>query len=295
MLKRKLMGNYDSEYKMKRSDNDSNISIQTDNSNTTSKYFKTCPLATTETVCDKMLQLQCDLNETLKTLDLKTAPIEYIYNPLAYAFDTYEKYVRKYCSSNKSILFVGMNPGPFGMCQTGVPFGDPKCVKEFLQIEGLIKKPEVECPSRKILGFDSLRREQSGERFWGFFQNLCGTPDIFFKNAFILNFCPIALMKQNGCNVTPADIKNIKVRKSLEAVCEDWYIKVIGLLQPKFIIAIGTYTQKKTKDLLEKHKVDNVKVLYMPHPSPRVVNNNNWHEKAQMFLEENQLIQYFSK
>lgn len=186
-----------------------------------------------------------------------------------------------------------MNPGPFGMCQTGVPFGDPKCVKEFLQIEGVVNKPEIECPFREILGFNSSRREQSGERLWRFFQSICHTPEFFFKNAFLFNFCPIALMKGNGCNVTPGEIKDIKVRKSLEVLCEDWYLKVIRLLQPEYLIAIGRYIHKKTKDVFKANHIDNIKILYMPHPSPRAVNNTNWHEKAQTFLDENNLMQYF--
>ncbi|CAG9834318.1 unnamed protein product [Diabrotica balteata] len=165
-----------------------------------------------ETIAEQFLQLQNELNNSLRDLDLKTGPVEYIYNPLLYAFDPYEKYIRKYCTSTKELLFIGMNPGPFGMCQTGIPFGDPVCVRNFLQIEGIVNKPEIECPKREIRGFNSSRREQSGKRLWEFFENLCGTSEKFFEKALVLNFCPIAFMNSNGRNVTPAEIKDKELK-----------------------------------------------------------------------------------
>ncbi|KAG5899848.1 hypothetical protein JTB14_012319 [Gonioctena quinquepunctata] len=258
-----------------------------------SKYFPNLPKEPNISIPEYLLKLQLELNRILRTLNLMTPPVEYIYNPLEYAFGPNEIYISKYCTSTKKILFVGMNPGPFGMCQTGVPFGDPRWVRDWLQIEGVVSKPERECPDRKILGFSSMRREQSGERFWSFFASLCRVPENFFKYSFVCNYCPLALMKANGCNVTPAEIKDIQVRKTLELACEDCYLKVIRLLQPEYIVAIGTYIEKKTKDLFKNHGIDHINILYMPHPSPRAVNNHNWYEKAETFLLNNNLKRYF--
>ncbi|CAG9834319.1 unnamed protein product [Diabrotica balteata] len=246
-----------------------------------------------ETIAEQFLQLQNELNNSLRDLDLKTGPVEYIYNPLLYAFDPYEKYIRKYCTSTKELLFIGMNPGPFGMCQTGIPFGDPVCVRNFLQIEGIVNKPEIECPKREIRGFNSSRREQSGKRLWEFFENLCGTSEKFFEKALVLNFCPIAFMNSNGRNVTPAEIKDKEVRKSLEAACNNWYLEVIRLLNPKFIVAVGRYIEKKTKRLFKSNKINDIQILYMRHPSPRAKRNKNWHKKAQKFIDDNNLIGFF--
>jgi len=46
--------------------------------------------------------------------------VAYVYNPLEYATEPHEAFVRKFLNSTKSVLFLGMNPGPFGMAQNGV-------------------------------------------------------------------------------------------------------------------------------------------------------------------------------
>ncbi|KAJ8965901.1 hypothetical protein NQ314_003842 [Rhamnusium bicolor] len=180
-----------------------------------SKYFPNLQRSEVPvTIENKLLELQIKLNRDLRALDMVKFPIEYMYNPLEYAFQPNELYVRKYCTTTKKILFVGMNPGPYGMCQTGVPFGDPRWVRDWLKIEGQVFKPTRECPERQILGFSSQRKEQSGDKFWGLFCKLCGSPENFFKYCFVSNFCPLAFMKSNGVNVTPTEIKNIQVHNS---------------------------------------------------------------------------------
>lgn len=210
MLRKKIDEN--SETKNKKMKKDDVAELSEDNISTgVSKYFTNATNEIQMTLENKVLQLQIKLNEDLRALDLVKPPIVYMYNPLEYAFGPNEVYIKKYCRTPKKILFIGMNPGPFGMCQTGVPFGDPKWVREWLKVEGEVGKPELECPDRKILGFSSQRKEQSGDRFWSLFCKLCGSPENFFKYAFVSNFCPLAFMKSNGCNITPGEIKNIQV------------------------------------------------------------------------------------
>lgn len=93
------------------------------------------------------------------------------------------------------------------MCQTGVPFGEVKSVRDWMGIDESVEKPEVECPERRIKGFSCLRSEQSGMKFWGLFKELCGTPERFFKSAFVYNYCPLAFMDNKGKNITPNMIK----------------------------------------------------------------------------------------
>lgn len=169
----------------------------------TSKYFPTTPLLTFP---QQFLNIQLRLNSALKDITFQP-PVAYIYNPVVYAFAPNETYVTKYCKTPKKVLFVGMNPGPFGMCQTGVPFGEVKCVREWLGIIEEVFKPDNECPKRPVQGFSCTRSEVSGHRFWNLLKKLCGTPDVFFKNCFVYNYCPLALLKNDGCNLTPRDIK----------------------------------------------------------------------------------------
>lgn len=65
------------------------------------------------------LQAELELSACLRTLTFRD-PVRYVYNPLEYAWDTHRLYAEKYCHSGQSVLFLGMNPGPFGMAQTGV-------------------------------------------------------------------------------------------------------------------------------------------------------------------------------
>src|SRR5205085_6224553 len=87
------------------------------------------------------------------------APVTNVYNPLIYARAPHELYLRRFGQGQKSVLFLGMNPGPFGMAQTGVPFGDVARVRDFLGIDAAVGRPELEHPARPVTGFACPRSE----------------------------------------------------------------------------------------------------------------------------------------
>lgn len=244
-------------------------------------------------ISDLVLQLQVKLNNELNAVNFLSRKVKYVYNPLEYASKPNENYVRKYATSAKKVLFFGMNPGPFGMCQTGIPFGDVPSVRDFLKIEGLVNKPEKECPFRPILGFACSRREQSGMRFWACLEKLCQTPERFFENCFVLNYCPLAFMKENGCNVTPRELE-INTRKQLENLCDDSFFNLISILKPELIIPIGEYCETRLHHIFKSRLVQPPKILRLSHPSPRSLNNQNWPEKAEQFFKANNITQYFN-
>src|SRR3989440_9581407 len=80
-------------------------------------------------------------------------PVTHVYNPLTYAWRAHELYLRRYGDSTKRVIFLGMNPGPFGMAQTGIPFGQVAAVRDWLGIFSKIDKPRKENPKRPVLGF----------------------------------------------------------------------------------------------------------------------------------------------
>ncbi|KAJ3647650.1 hypothetical protein Zmor_019515 [Zophobas morio] len=237
----------------------------------------------------QFINIQLDLNAALKPLQFKP-PVAYVYNPVEYAFKPNETYVKKYCQGPKKLLFVGMNPGPFGMVQTGVPFGEIKSVRDWLEIEEEVSKPEKECPQRPVLGFACTRSEVSGDRLWNVLKKLCGSPEVFFKNCFVYNYCPLALLKSDGGNLTPSDIKDTNI---LEGICDQYFWKVIQLLSPEIIIGIGRYAEKRAILTLKNNDSD-VKVLNLVHPSPRVKNNQNWPLKAEEFFKKEDLLKYMT-
>lgn len=164
--------------------------------------------AMSESIADRLLSIEKELSTRVQAITFQKS-VQYVYNPLEYAYDTHAMYVRKYCNGLKKVLFLGMNPGPWGMSQTGVPFGEISMVRDWLKISGSVGVPPKEHPQRKVTGFQCTRSEISGKRLWGLFQDLCGSPENFFQNAYIHNYCPLALMDTSARNITPAELKAI--------------------------------------------------------------------------------------
>ncbi|MEZ6083638.1 MAG: hypothetical protein R3E58_06750 [Phycisphaerae bacterium] len=52
-----------------------------------------------------------------------------VYNPLIYACASFDAYVACCDIENVEVILLGMNPGPWGMAQTGVPFGEVGAVQ----------------------------------------------------------------------------------------------------------------------------------------------------------------------
>lgn len=155
-----------------------------------------------------MLKLTKELSSSLNNIipALHRNVIKYCYNPHTYAIKPYEMYINKYCNSEKKILFIGMNPSPNGMCQTGIPFGEINAVKNWLNICDTVEKPALECSSRPVLGFSFKTSEVSGLRLWGLFQKLCVFPEQLFKHSFVNNYCPLAFFNENGVNIPSAQL-----------------------------------------------------------------------------------------
>uniref|UniRef100_A0A8D3DJD8 Single-strand-selective monofunctional uracil-DNA glycosylase 1 n=1 Tax=Scophthalmus maximus TaxID=52904 RepID=A0A8D3DJD8_SCOMX len=108
----------------------------------------------------RFLQVELELNAHLRRL-VFSEPVRFIYNPLEYAWDTHRCYVERYCRGGQRVLFLGMNPGPFGMAQTGVPFGEVRSVVDWLKIVGEVGHPRDEHPKRRITGLACTQKEQT--------------------------------------------------------------------------------------------------------------------------------------
>ena len=190
-------------------------------------------------------------------------PVTHVYNPLAYATDPYAKYLRAYGKTRKRVVFLGMNPGPFGMAQTGVPFGEVAHVRDWLGIEGRVTRPEAEHPKRPIEGFNCPRSEVSGQRLWGAVAQHFGTPERFFAHHFIANYCPLVFMEASGRNHTP-DKLPARERDPLFAVCDDHLRRLIDILAPEMVVGIGAFAEKRAAAALGS----SVRIATILHPSP---------------------------
>lgn len=209
------------------------------------------------------------------------APVTHVYNPLDYAWQPHERYLQRYGSGRKSVLMLGMNPGPFGMAQTGVPFGEVAAVRDWLKIEEPVRKPRRQHPKRPILGFDCERSEVSGRRLWGWAAQRFGEPRRFFERFFVYNFCPLVFMEESGRNVTP-DKLPADERAPLFEACDRALHEVAVTLQCELVIGVGAFAEQRARHALADLGVAFGRIL---HPSPASpLANRGWAPAAEQAL-----------
>ena len=167
-----------------------------------------------------------------------------VYNPLEYARRPHNLYLELAGSSPKKVIFLGMNPGPWGMAQTGVPFGEIAAVRDWLGIEATVDKPMREHPKRPIEGFACARSEVSGRRLWGFFRGRFATPAKFFRDHFVANYCPLVFMEEGGANITPDRLPPGETGPLFD-ICDRALADTIRLLKPQWVIGVGGFAKKR--------------------------------------------------
>jgi len=193
-----------------------------------------------------------------------TSPVSCVYNPLVYAREAYGQYVKRYGDPPKEVVLVGMNPGPWGMAQTGVPFGDVEAVRGWLCIEAPVGVPAKLHPKRPVHGYACKHREISGRRLWGWAEGTFRTPRAFFARFFVANYCPLLFLEKDGRNRTPDKLK-VSERHLLEAACDRALRRTVECLRPRFVVGVGGFAEKRVRIALEGLDVI---VGGITHPSP---------------------------
>ena len=210
-------------------------------------------------------------------------PVTHVYNPLVYARQTFDIYLERFATTNVEVLLLGMNPGPFGMAQTGIPFGDITMVRDWIGIEGPVNKPHNEHPKRPVTGFACPRSEVSGTRLWGWAQDTFKTPEKFFNQFFVYNYCPLSFMEETGRNRTP-DKLPADERNPLFAACDKALRSFVEYLEPEHVLGIGVFAEKQIKSALAGYDVKTGRIL---HPSPASpAANKGWAKIVTKELEE---------
>jgi single-strand selective monofunctional uracil DNA glycosylase len=210
-------------------------------------------------------------------------PVTHVYNPLDYAWEAHAQYLELYGHAPKEMLFLGMNPGPWGMAQTGVPFGEVGAVRDWLGIDASIRRPEHENPKRRIMGLACTRSEVSGARLWGWAREVFGTPARFFSRFFIANYCPLAFLEEGGRNRTP-DKLPADERGPLLEICDSSLRQTVELLRPRMVVGVGAFAESRARAALDGIDVIIGRIL---HPSPASpAANRGWAEHATRELRE---------
>jgi single-strand selective monofunctional uracil DNA glycosylase len=208
------------------------------------------------------------------------APVTHVYNPLGYAWPAVRAYFERHGDSPRRVLLLGMNPGPWGMAQTGVPFGEVSAVRDWLQLRAQVGKPPREHPRRPVLGLDCPRSEVSGRRLWGLFAARFKTADRFFAAHLVLNHCPLVFMEESGRNRTP-DKLPAGERAPLLAACDAALAALIDLYRPTWCVGIGSYAETRLRQICPPQ----VTVAGLLHPSPASpAANRGWADQAERML-----------
>jgi single-strand selective monofunctional uracil DNA glycosylase len=203
-------------------------------------------------------------------------PVAYVYNPLRYARAPHEAYLERFGEATGRVVMLGMNPGPFGMAQTGVPFGEVGHVRDWMKIDGKVGRPDPEHPKRPIEGFACTRSEVSGARLWGWARESFGTPARFFARFFVMNYCPLVFMEDTGRNRTPDKLPAAE-RDALFEACDRALADSIAALAPSRVVGVGAFARKRAELVLG----DSVPIGSMLHPSPASPKaNRGWAEAA---------------
>ena len=226
------------------------------------------------------MEVARDLSKAVGGLEFGP-PVSHVYNPLDYAGAAHDEYLGRFGDGLGRVVLVGMNPGPWGMSQTGVPFGEVRLVRDWLRIRAPIGRPGVEHPKRPVEGFACGRREVSGRRLWGWARDRFGSPRRFFRSFFVANYCPLLFLEASGRNLTPDRLAAAE-RAPLEAACDRALRASMEALEPRLVVGIGGFAEGRAKAALAGLAVPVGRIL---HPSPASpAANRGWREAAERQL-----------
>ncbi|MEM7449590.1 MAG: uracil-DNA glycosylase family protein [Myxococcota bacterium] len=228
----------------------------------------------------RLIEIHRQLTSELARLSFGP-PVTHVYNPLEYARQPFERYLSTYGTLNAATVLLGMNPGPFGMAQTGVPFGEVASVRDWMGIEAPVQQPKSVHPKRPIKGFECPRSEVSGARLWGWAKARYETPERFFRQFFVLNYCPLVFLEESGRNRTPDKLPQ-RERLPLLTACDAALQASIEVLQPQRVIGVGLWAQKRAQLALADTKLPIGTVLHPSPASPKA--NRGWAERAEQDL-----------
>lgn len=207
-------------------------------------------------------------------------PVTHVYDPLEYAWAPYEAYVHRYGNGRKRVVLLGMNPGPYGMMQTGVPFGEVAAVRDWMGIEAAVEQPASMHPKRPIEGFACRRSEVSGRRLWGWAAARFGTAQRFFDEFFVINWCPLVFLEASGRNRTPEQLPAREMVPVI-AACDAHLAATVDALEPDWAIGIGGFAEKRLRTALAGTAYARVQIASILHPSPASpAANRGWAEQT---------------
>jgi single-strand selective monofunctional uracil DNA glycosylase len=215
--------------------------------------------------------------------------VDCVYNPLRYAWDIHETYLRMAAIGAAETILLGMNPGPHGMGQMGIPFAATSMVRDVLGISSVpVDQPRRLHPKRPVEGLEWKREEVSGTRLWGLLADKYGDSSRILSKVFLLNHCPLMLLQgERGTNVTPDKISGDTMRDLLLR-CDEHLREVVGILGVKRVIGVGAFATKRAKAALLSEDID-IDSCWHPSPASPLANRNggaDWRDNVGAVLPD---------
>ena len=228
-------------------------------------------------IVERMIEASSKLRDDVEKFAdslVKEGSVDAVYNPLAYAWEPHRAYLELASGGGAKTLLLGMNPGPHGMGQMGIPFAATSVVRELLTITNLeVGQPRKPHPKRPISGLDWPKEEVSGTRLWGLLANEYGSAESIFKSVFLLNHCPLMLFSgERATNITPDKITGPTTKALLER-CDEHLREVVDIMQIERVIGVGRYSEKRALNALSGIDIS-VTTCWHPSPASPLANRN---------------------
>ena len=241
-------------------------------------------------IVERMIEASSKLRDDVKKFAdslVKEGSVDTVYNPLAYAWEPHRAYLELASGEGAKTLLLGMNPGPHGMGQMGIPFAATSVVRDLLKITDLeVGQPRNPHPKRSVSGLDWPKEEVSGTRLWGLLADEYGSAESIFKSVFLLNHCPLMLFSgERATNITPDKISGPTTQALLER-CDEHLREVVDIMQIRRVIGVGRYSEKRALNALSGIDIS-VTTCWHPSPASPLANRNkgeDWKKNVRSVL-----------
>ncbi|MEE3270215.1 MAG: uracil-DNA glycosylase family protein, partial [Candidatus Thermoplasmatota archaeon] len=202
-------------------------------------------------VVERLIEAAASLRDDVDPLGRKLVSegrIDICYNPLMYAWDVHEEYLRRMGGLGAQTVMLGMNPGPHGMGQMGIPFAATSVVRELLGISDIqVNQPEIPDDRRPVIGLDYHKEEVSGTRLWGLLQKQYGDAETIASHVFLVNHCPLMLFSgPRASNITPDKIGG-ETAKALLQRCDEHLREVVEILGADRVVGVGKFAESRAR------------------------------------------------
>lgn len=210
----------------------------------------------------------------------------HVWNPGRYGASWHRRFRRMVPLESNPVILFGLNPGPYGMAQTGIPFTDVKRLRErlprlaaSLEIHGPVEVPGLAPPS--LRPFLTRSFESSAVRIYRFLDLAWGSAEEGWRKVGVANPCSLLFMDAAGKNRTPADLQGAvsrrrsaghsaaELREACDRLRRKAALEAMAAVRPRGVVLLGKDVQKALGSVTVK-VVGARDVLPWEHPARAV-------------------------